>query len=150
MSVEPVHQDGAVNTAELRCGICEEACTADAAKAVHCYASDPDTAPQCAAADGFIGVCGDCDTEVADLLEAWTPSGDPPVGTAPSIIAAYDRSTGACSFCERDLETVAMGAEYFPLATGTREIEASNFALCGGCTDVFERFLTQVRAHATD
>jgi hypothetical protein len=149
MSVEPVERSVTANTAAVECGLCEEPSPVDVAMGLQCYAADADTTPQCTAADGFLSVCGDCNTEVQDLLDAWTPSEDPPVGTAPSIIAAYDRSTDACSFCDRALENVAMGAEYYPLSPETRTTEGSNFALCGGCVDVFERFLTQVRAHAT-
>lgn len=140
------------------CSLCDHPTSGSDGVAVQCYPAADGDDPGVAAADGFVGVCGDCRAEVDDLFEAWTSHEAPPVGADHSIRAGYRRVVDDCSFCDRGLDGVALGVECYGLdAAGSAEATpdeastdgADNYALCDGCAPVFDRFLEQVRAHAT-
>lgn len=113
---------------------------------VVCYPEADAAAPAVAPSDGVLAVCAACAGEVAELADAWTGHGAPPVAADHGIGEGYRRVADDCSFCDRPLgEDPLLGVEYYRPGD-----DYANFALCAHCADVFDEFLRGVGGDAGD
>lgn len=131
---------------DIGCSLCGNRLGEDG-RFLTCYPEAEGTAPSPAADDGLLGLCGECASEVSELVAAWADHTAPPVDDDWTIGAGYRRIADDCSFCDRGLdEDPVLGVEYYPqdAAYDDAEESGSNYSLCAGCGPVFEEFLDQV------
>lgn len=146
MSVDSPTNGGDDPSWTAGCSLCAQQ-LGDDDRFVTCYPENGRTAPTLAADDGVLAICGECVTEVDELVDAWTGHDEPPVDVEWSISEGYRRITDDCSFCDRSLgEDPVLGVEYYrrgaayDAASGT----CTNYSLCDGCVSVFDVFLDQI------
>ena len=138
--------------ADVGCALCGESLDPVDDLVLQCYPERERTVPAVAAADGFVGVCDACATEIDELVAAWRDHGPPPVAADHSIAGGYRRVAADCSFCERELGgEPLLGVEYYRPGAVDDAPDGSagaDYSLCHRCVPVFDRFLEQVRADA--
>lgn len=146
MSIDTPTRAGDGPSEHGTCSLCGKR-RGDGDRFVTCYPADDGRAPSRAADDGTLALCGDCTAEVDELVEAWSDHEDPPVGTDSSIHDGYRWATEACSFCDGAFgEGAVLGVEYYgrDAALGEGVRGSTNYSLCGGCTSIFDEFLSVV------
>jgi len=120
------------------CGLCDRTLGTDDQQICQWY-SDGTATPLGTAT---LGICPGCRGEVAELVDTWTTVPEPPVD-AVSLAAGYGRVADGCSFCERPLDGVPVGMEYYRAGTdhdgGLADV--CHYALCAHCVGVFAEFL---------